>query len=51
MKCQSKLADNLSDNTATSKPSGAYKVTSYDLKNVTDVFTKEGFCLMDDPLK
>ena len=51
MKCQSRPADNLFDNTVTSKPSGAYNVTSYDLKNVTDVFTKEGFCLMDNPLK
>ena len=51
MKCQSRPADNLSDNNVTSKPSGAYNVTSDDLKNATDVFTKEGFCLMDDPLK
>ena len=48
MKCQSRQADNSSDNTVTSKPSGAYNVTSDDLKNANDVYTKEGFCLMDD---
>ena len=51
MKCQSRPADNLSDNNETSKPSGAYDTTSYDAKNATDVLTKEGLCLMDDPLK
>ena len=50
MTCQSRPADNLSDN-VTSKPSGAYNTISYDPKNVTDVLTKEGLCLMDDPLK